>query len=73
MQRKKRSCHTKSFTLDARVEFLNTEACSTSCHGLYPPRTHIEDGPVAVVAARGEEVVIVLLAVGLPIPLKEVP
>lgn len=55
------------------MEFLNTEACSTLCHGLYPPRTHIEDGPVAVVAARGEEVVIVLLAVGLPIPLKEVP
>lgn len=33
----------------------------------------IKDGPVAVVAARREEVVIVLLAVGLPVPLKEVP
>lgn len=33
----------------------------------------IKDGPIAVVAAWREEVVIVLLAVRLPIPLKEVP
>lgn len=33
----------------------------------------IKDRPIAVVAARGEEVVIVLLAVGLTVPLKEVP
>lgn len=35
--------------------------------------THIQDGTVAVVAARREEVVIVLFTVGLSIPLEEVP
>lgn len=33
----------------------------------------IQDGAVAVVAARGEEVVVVLFTVGLSIPLEEVP
>lgn len=33
----------------------------------------IQDGTITVVAARGEEVVIVLFTVGLSIPLKEVP
>ena len=37
------------------------------------PGTHIQNGPVAVVAARREEVVIVLFTVGLSIPLEEVP
>lgn len=35
--------------------------------------THIQNGPVAVVAAWGEQVVVVLLAVRLPFALKEVP
>lgn len=35
--------------------------------------THIQDGTVAVVAARREEVVIVLFTVGLSISLEEVP
>ena len=34
--------------------------------------THIQNGSIAVVAARGEEVVVVLLTVGLPVTLKEV-
>ena len=39
----------------------------------HPPLpTHVQDGAVAVVAARGEQVVVVLLAVGLPVALKEV-
>lgn len=41
-------------------------------HHLHPG-THIQDGPVAIVAAWREEVVIVLFTVGLSIPLKEVP
>lgn len=35
-------------------------------------RTYVEDGPVAVSAARREDVVVVCLAVGLIVPLKEV-
>lgn len=34
---------------------------------------HIQDGPVTVVAAWGEEAVVVLLTVGLSVPLEEVP
>lgn len=46
--------------------------------GSLPPATrytcaHIQNGPIAVVAAWGEEAVVVLLTVGLSIPLKEVP
>lgn len=35
--------------------------------------THIQDGTIAVVAARRKEVMIVLFTVGLSIPLKKVP
>lgn len=48
-------------------EMLGVPRSVKSCHYF------IQDGPVAVVTAWGEEVVVVLFTVGLPIPLKEVP
>ena len=47
--------------------------CASTAAPRHATGTHIQDGTVAVVAAWGEEVVIVLFTVGLPVPLKEVP